>query len=200
MWSFNRLRDAAIIKTESILWQGPLSWPGFEKTNDLKTIPDMQGVYLFTFKYQEGYLLYASGITNSTKKRFSTHTREYRKGNYNVLDVMSAEKGERKEIWHGWQYAKTHQDELRLNKETILKAVETQLQAFRIFIAKISDVRKRERIEAAIMQNIYTSKEHWSELADRGMFLKERYNSEMPIEIRSICSEKIYGLPEIIEI
>jgi len=163
-------------------------------------MPDIEGVYLFTFKYKEGYLVRGIGITNSTKRRIATHTRAYRKGNYTILDVNAAEIGERKEIWHGWQYAKTHQDEFIEQKETILNAVEKQLEAYRIFIAEVPDKRKRERIEAAIMHNIYVSKEPWSELADRGMFLKERYNSEMPIETKNISSGRIFGLPEILEI
>ena len=116
------------------------------------------------------------------------------------LDIKAAQKGEREEIWHGWQYAKAHQNEFIKQKNYILKAVENQLKSFRIFIVENSDVRKRERIEAAIMQKIYNSKEPWSELADRGMFLKGRYNWEMPIIMKSIISEKIYGLPEMLEI
>ena len=85
-------------------------------------------------------------------------------------------------------------------KEIILDAVEKQLRAFRVFICEVFEPRKRERIEAAIMQNIYVSKEPWSELADRGMFLKGRYNSEIPIKIKNICSYIIYGLPETLEI
>ena len=122
-----------------------------------------------------------------------------KKGSYTVLNVEAAEKGVREEIWHGWNYAKTHQSEFELNKETILKAVDAQLCASRIFIAPVEGKRKRERIEAAIMHHIYTSKDPWSELADRGMFLKERYNSEMPIEAKNICAAKIYGLPEFLE-
>lgn len=57
-----------------------------------------------------------------------------------------------------------------------------KLEAFRIFVAEVSGNRKRQRIEAAIMHYIYTSKEPWSEVADRGMALKERYNYEMPIQ------------------
>ena len=200
MWSFNRLRDSNNIKKEDIIWQGPFSWPGFEDINKLKSIPDVEGVYLFTFKYKDGFLLYVAGITNSTKIRIATHNREYKKGNYTVLDVQSAENGIRKEIWHGWTYAKTHQDEFINNEKTILNAVQNQLNSFRIFIAEIPEKRKRERIEAATMQNIYSSKEGWSELADRGMFLTLRYNYEMPIEIKNICSSKIYGLSDTLEI
>ena len=200
MWSFDRSRDANKIETEEINWKGPFAWPGFESINKLESIPDVSGVYLFTFDFKEEYLLYGAGITKSTRQRISTHSREYRKGNYTVLDTESAILGERREIWHGWNYAKTHQEEFILRKATILEAVENQLQAFRIFVAEVSDIRKRERIEAAIMHNLYYSKEYWSELADRGMFLKERYNYEMPVLIRNISSGKIFGIPAILEI
>lgn len=200
MWSFNRLRDASKIVTEEIEWRGPFSWLGFESDNELPEIPDVEGVYLFTFKFKDGFLLYGVGITNSTRIRIATHNREFRKGNYTVLDVQAAENGERKEIWHGWQYAKDHRSEFEINKDLILKAVEQHLKACRIYISEVSDKRKRERIEAAIMHNIYASKEPWSELSDRGMHLKERCNSEMPIKTINRSLDKIYGLSEILEI
>jgi hypothetical protein len=200
MWSFNRLKDGENITTENKTWIGPFSWTGYENKNGLNSIPDIEGVYLFTFNFKEGFLIYAVGITNSTKRRISSHTREYKKGAYTVLNVESAEKGERVEIWHGWQYAKEHQDEFQQNKDLILSGVDKQLQSFRIFLLQESDKRKRERIEAALMQNIYFSKEPWSELADRGMFLKGRHNFEMPIIIKNIGNHKIYGLPDSIEI
>ena len=200
MWSFNRQRDASKIEIKEIQWQGPFSWTGYENQNNLDQIPDIEGVYLWTFQYNDGFLVYAAGVTNSTKKRFKSHTKNYKSGNYTVLDVSSAEKGEREEIWHGWKYAKTHQEEFNKRKEEILRAVDEQLKSFRIFVAQISDKRTRERFEAAIMHNIYYCKEPWSELADRGMFLKERYNAEMPIETKNMSSYKIYGLPETLEI
>lgn len=199
-WSFNRERDSSKIKTTIIEWEGPFSWPKYEEDTNLPSIPDVQGVYLLTFQFQDGYLLYSAGITNSTKKRLNAHTREYKKGNYTVLDVTAAKNGKRKEIWHGWGYAKTHREEFQAKKKRILEVVDRQLRAFRVFIAEISDERTRERLEAALMLNMYVSKEPWSELADRGMYLKERSNSEMPIETINRSEGKIYGLPEVLEI
>ena len=49
------------------------------------------------------------------------------------------------------------------------------------------------------MHSIYVSKEAWSELADRGMWLKERHNFEMPIEAKNISVSRIYGLPKLLE-
>jgi len=199
MWSYNRLLDSDKITKENINWKGPLSIPGYENTNGLNSIPDLEGVYLFTFKFNDGYLLYGAGITNSTKRRLKEHIREYKKGNYTILDMKSAKKGIRNEIWHGWDYAKTHRKEFLDNKESILKSVDQQLSSSRIFITELKDKRLRERIEASIMNNIYNSKENWADLADRGMFLKMRYNSEMPIEANNIADNKIYGLPDFLD-
>jgi hypothetical protein len=82
----------------------------------------------------------------------------------------------------------------------ILRSIENQLKAFRLFIAEIPDERRRARTESAIMENIYISKEPWSELADRGMNLRSRFNYEIPVNILNRCDSKIYGLIENLEI
>jgi hypothetical protein len=103
-------------------------------------------------------------------------------------------------LWHGWQYAKRHQDEILENKNDILEFAEKELIAYRIFISEVADKRKRERIEAAIVISIYHSKRPWTDLIDGGMALSGRFNYEMPIEIKNMCPHKLYGLPEAIEI
>jgi len=200
MWCFNREIDSDKINEETIIWKGPYSWPKYENDDKQKKMINTEGVYLWTFKYKNGFLIYSAGVTNSTKRRFTTHTREYKKGNYTILDIDAIQKEQRKEIWHGWQYAKANQDEFKNRKEIILNAVNEQLKAFQIFIAEVSDKRKRERIEAEIMYSIYQSKENWSEIADRGMHLKNRYNYEMPVKIKNQSEYKIYGLKEYLEI
>ena len=183
-----------------INWHGPFSWIGYENQNNLDKIPDIEGVYLWTFKYNDGYLIYCAGITNSTKKRFRSHTLEYKSGNYTVFVVEEAENGKRKEIWHGWSYARAHREEFNERKEEILNAVESQLKSFRVFVAKVPDKRIRARFESAIMKNIYSSKETWSELADKGMHLAKKKNDETTIKIKNTTNYKIYGLPENLEI
>jgi hypothetical protein len=111
----------------------------------------------------------SAGNTNSMKRRFFQHKREYMSGNYTVLDVESAKRGERKEIWHGWGYAKKHQDEFLRHKECILRSVEDELASYHLFITEIADKRKQERIEFATIQNAYFSKEPWGDMVDGGM-------------------------------
>ncbi len=199
-WSFNRLRDAALIKKEDILWQGPFSWIGYEEANQLEPIPDVAGVYLWTFEFKNGYIIRSVGVTSSMRRRFREHTREYNRGNYTVLDVESAKRGVRKELWHGWQYAKEHRQQFMEHKDEILEFVKKELLAYRLFITPIADRRKRERMEAAILINTYSSKEAWADLVDGGMAFRGRFNDEMPIKVKNVCSHKLYGLPETVEI
>ncbi|HQE49978.1 MAG: hypothetical protein ACOX21_04080 [Bacillota bacterium] len=199
-WSFNRVRDASKIKTEELVWRGPFSWIGYERINGLPPAPDVAGVYLFTFACLDGYVLRSVGVTNSMKRRFTEHTREYKNGNYTLLDVECAQKGVRKELWHGWQYAKRHRSIYLDNKDIILELAEKELIAYRIFISEVADRRKRERIEAAILVNTYSSKEWWADLIDGGMSLRSRYNREIPIQVKNVCAHKVYGLPELMEI
>lgn len=191
------MKKIEVIETE---WRGPFSWTGYENQNSLDKIPDTEGIYLWTFQYKDGYLVYCAGITKSTQKRFRQHTLEYKSGNYTVFDVSEAEQGRRVEIWHGWSYARTHREEFNKRREEILIAVEEQLKSFRVFVARSPEKRKRARFEAAIMNNIYNSTEPWAELADRGMALSKRRKDESPILIKNISNIKFYGLPETLEI
>lgn len=195
-----QLIDTSEIQIREIDWKGPFSWPGYENENTLDKIPDTEGIYLWTFQYKDGYLVYCAGITKSTKKRFRQHTLEYKSGNYTVFDVREAEQGRRVEIWHGWSYARTHREEFDERKEEILNAVEEQLKSFRVFVAQVPEKRERARFEAAIMNNIYDSTETWAELADRGMALSKRRKDELPIVIKNISKSKFYGLRETMEI
>ena len=88
-------------------WDGPYSWPTYETENKLPPIPKIPGVYLQTFEYQGGYLIYAAGLTRRpAPRRFREHTHKYMNGEYTVLDIAAVQQGIRKEIWHGWGYAK----------------------------------------------------------------------------------------------
>lgn len=183
-------------------WDGPYGWPGYESDHNLPPIPQLPGIYLQTFEYQGGYLIYAAGITRRpAPRRFREHTRKYLTGEYNVLDIALAQHGIRQEIWHGWGYARKHSEEFVARKAIILDAVHKQLAGFRIFVSDIGPERRfLERFEAAIMMALYQQVSPISELPDRGMQLASRWDWEKPIIIKNFCTSVLHGLPALLEI
>jgi hypothetical protein len=122
-------------------------------------------------------------------------------GDYNVLDPSEAERGIRKEIWHGWSYAKAHRDLFEERKPEIQKAVKEQLARFRIFVAEVGTQRRLlERIEASIMNHLSQQPSPYCDIPDKGMMLAPRWNDEEPVLMSSRSSVKVYGIPELLEI
>ena len=192
-------------ETIEITWDGPYGWPGYESENGLNPIPRIPGVYLQTFEYQQGYLIYAAGITQRpVPVRFSEHTGSYLDGKYNILDIAAAEQGLRKEIWHGWAYERQHRDEFEERKSMITEAVHRQLAGFRIFVADLGERGKGkrilERLEAAVMLSLYEQPPPICDIPDRGMYLAPRWDSESPIHIKSSSHFVLLGLPHSLKI
>ncbi len=188
--------------TIEVIWNGPFGWPSYENQNNLDPIPSLTGVYLQTFEYQDGYLIYAAGITRRPiPVRFNEHTRKYMNGEYTVLDIDAAQRGIRKEIWHGWGYARKHRSEFEEQKSTILDAARKQLEGLRIFVANVETAsRLCERIEASVMNTLYEQPSPFCDIPDRGMQLAPRLDSEMPIIIKNSCDGILHGLPLALEI
>jgi len=67
-------------------WQGPFRWPNFESA--LPPAPSLPGTYLQAFEYQDGYLIYAAGITRRTVHlRLQEHTTQYLAGIFSLSPV-----------------------------------------------------------------------------------------------------------------
>jgi hypothetical protein len=191
-----------------LAWQGPFSWPKFDSSSvasfDLVPV-DASGIYLWTFCYGDGYLIYAAGITRrSFQKRFREHTRAYLSGVYTIFDLDMLQQGVRAELWHGFWMKKRStekQKDFELRQVEIVNAARKQLSAFRVFVARVAPMpRVLERLEAAIMKALYTSTGPISEIPDRGMMLAPRWRSEQPIIARNITSVKLHELPECLSI
>lgn len=119
-----------------------------------------------------------------------------------MLDAVAACRGERKEVWHGWGYARAHRDEFEARREAIQEAARRQLASFRLFVADPDvaggGLRLRERLEAGIMDSLYQQPPPFCDLPDRGMFLARRQPGELPVLIRSACSSALHGLPAML--
>ena len=56
-----------------------------------------------TVEHKDGYLPWGVGITRRPmRERFMEHTRSFKAGDYNILDIKSAYDGIRKVVWKGW--------------------------------------------------------------------------------------------------
>lgn len=185
-----------------IYWSGPYSWPKFENENKLQSIPNQSGAYLQAVEYLDGYLIYAAGFTRRPIPiRFREHTRNYMKGEYNVLDIDAMKQGIRNLVWQGWGWTEEKRTEFEKRKSLIQDAVYKQLAGFRIFITDIGmQPRILERLEAAIMNNLYQQQSPFCDVPDKGMMIAPRWETEEPITIKNNCKVLLYGLPQSFEI
>jgi len=139
-------------------------------------------------------MIYAAGLSRRPiPTRFREHTREYLNGEYNVLDIAAVQGGTRREIWHGWGYARKHRGEFEKQKSIVLDAVHKQLAGFHIFTTNIEGIGKEtrilERLEASIMACLYRQPSPLRDIPDKGMQLAPRRPSEGPILIKKpLCS------------
>ena len=181
-----------------VFWMGPFAWPGYEDVASLPPIPMHPGVYLQTFEYEDGFLIYGAGLTRrNIPTRLKEHTRKYLSGDYTVLDLVAIRNGKRKEIWHGWGWTPEKKQAFESRKSEILKGVRNQLAGFRIFVTDIGTApRILERLEAAIMNNLYEQPTPYCDIPDRGMQLAARWDSESILIARVTCSETLHGLPK----
>ena len=164
--------------------------------------PAVPGVYLLTFPFRDGFLIYAAGITRRPiPNRLREHTKKYLCGDYTILDVAGASRGERIEHWHGWGWTEEKRRDYSARSSVLQNLAAEQLGRFRIFvIGPLDEPRLLERIEAAIMAAINASEIPVCDLADRGMQLSGRWKDEEPIELHSKLNVKLYGLPRVLEI
>ena len=170
---------------------GPFGWPLRE--NGLPPIPNLAGVYLMTSPCDDGYLPYGVGITRRpVKKRFAEHTRQYMKGEYNVLNTESARRGIRELVWKGWGWTPEKRAAFESRKEYFEGAAREQMSATSIFVVDTGTApRIMERVEAAIANHYYKNEDT---LFDRGMLRMPRWPSEQPLEAEFQCTEKLIGL------
>jgi hypothetical protein len=184
------------------IWAGPYSWPKYEDKSNLPPVPKHPGIYLQTFDYQDGFILSSAGLTRRPiPTRLHEHTRKYITGDYTILDIGAVQKGIRKEVWHGWGWTSEKRADFEKRKLLIQDATEKMLTGYRVFVTNIgTQPRILERLEAAIILNLYQQPEPFCNIPDRGMMLAPRWEKESPIAINNKCPVRIYGLPSILQI
>ena len=154
-WSFNRRVDAHRIAARTLTWSGPHAWPGYGSADS--GVPAGGGVYLTTFAYEDGFILRSAGVSKAIRRRLRQHEYEFLMGRYTVLDPEAARQGVRRELWHGWSYARSHPEQRDRHLLQIQQWARAEMAACRLFVGQRLhgdehdvDARLRERIEFAI--------------------------------------------------
>ena len=127
------------------------------------------------------------------RARFGEHTRSYRTGNYNILDVDVGQQGSREVVWKGWGWTSDKRADFDARRSEIVSLAERQLLATRIFVMDFGAIpRGLERMEAAIGNHYYKNDDT---LFDRGMFLAPRWKTEEPVLVTFRCGSLLFELP-----
>jgi hypothetical protein len=185
-------------------WQGPFSLmhPDADSCFDCPAISE-PGVYMFAFRYRDGYLIYGAGIT--VKRTFAQRLVEDRRhlfrGEWTILDAASAEHGKREELWHGTNWTGYNSPERKAEGQRRAAEIETMargmMRRMRVFLGPLPrEQRLIERVEAGIMQRLYGSGAPCNQLPDIGMHLLPRRPNETIITIHSHAPAMFYCIPD----
>lgn len=175
-------------------WAGPYRWP-FKGTQ----FPEWPGAYLHTYEYQDGFLIYAAGITRRPmRERFREHTRSTLNGCFSLLDLELLAQGIRCEIWQGtlWQRCNPITKK-EFESRGLRDVARLQMESSRIFAAEVSTApRILERLEAELMRQLYAADPPFCDIPPRGMRLSSRRPHEVPISVHATYPRKVFALAE----
>jgi hypothetical protein len=195
------------MKEYRLNWKGPFRWFG-KKSSVVFEQPEAKkpGIYLFTFRHKNGFLIYCAGRTNkSFNSRLFDHAKNYLSGIYNVLDPEMAEAGKRHVVCRWIGYGGYSPEKWKLlnrflqNYPKNAQRVYAQLQAMRVFIAPLKANRRvLERIEGAIMNILEEEKQKnpngAGALPDPDMSLRPRRTTEKIFTVRNKGKARFHGL------
>jgi hypothetical protein len=186
-------------------WQGPLTLMGTDVDSCFEcSAVKSPGLYLWTFDFRGGYLIYGVGLTTRPlAQRLREHMRGFRTGQYTILKWRSAQNGIRDEAWHGmWKgYDSPERQAERLTRrDEIAASAEEMLSKMRVFLAPLPpDKRLLNRLEAAIMNILYAGSGPVLELPDKGVHLEPRKPHEPTVLVHSLAPHFLHGLPATFE-
>ena len=116
---------------EKLIVDGPVKFSELtrpSKTN--KDLLDNKGIYLWTVKIADGFLIYYIGETGSLfSNRLKRHRYQLKRGDYRLYDPQHFSKGKKKLIWNPYKngagHKVNHLDEYNKIKQKINKQQES---------------------------------------------------------------------------
>ena len=175
---------------------GPFGWPNYENTKD--KLPTTSGLYLTTFETNDGFIPWGLGVTSRpVRVRFLEHSRNFKNGEYNILNVQTAISGQRQIEWKGWGWTEEKRKKYANIKNNVTGSAEEQFLATYIFIVNLPKSIRLERLESALTDYFHAS---GNSLIDQGMQLSRRWEVEEKILVKFDTFHKVISLPNQIEI
>jgi hypothetical protein len=164
---------------------------------------DSCGIYFFTIKTKEKYLIEYVGITTrSFKGRFLEHMREMLSGGYRLYDYKKLKENKNFVVWNG-RYGKNPGSivEFLNNYKKYFKIIEKQLKEIQIFYISLKvDKRILERVEGKIYQILKASKDKRINTFIEGVRSAPRFKQEKIIKIDLGKNLFIPEIPEELEV
>lgn len=173
------------MKEINYLIKGPFGLVGKDNLFDSPD-GDSSGIYFFTIKIKEKYLIEYVGITSRNfKDRFVEHIREILSGGYRLYDFTKLHKNKAFVVWKG-RYGKEQGDvkEFLNNYPKYTKIINKQLKETKIFLIPLkADKRILERIEGKIYQILKASDDKRINIFIEGVRSTPRLKQEKVIKI-----------------
>jgi len=163
------------------------------------------GIYLWTIRYKNGYLIDYIGETGNTfRQRMKEHLIETLGGNYRICDPDMLLQGKEEIIWNGlWRKGTRDKiGEFIKNYENYAPIIKRYIAIHDIFLAPLTvDRRKRQLIEGNIAKIIKEQKPPISNLLPADIrYVYNRKDSEEGFIVKIECDENIFGLPKTLRI
>ena len=163
---------------------------------------ELSGIYLWTFKGQDGYVIDYVGEASSIKERFIDHLRDQLNGRYSIYDPDKIRVGERVIQWKGYHWRKEERfrilDFIR-NGEEHMRQLHHILKECRIFFAPIeATAEMRKRIESGILNQLLEMDFYTRSLQNPPQLRRGLKKEEIHMQIKVSTDETIIGLGELV--
>ena len=194
---------------------GPYKFCGCENKKGVfdSEISHKKGIYFWTVKFKDGYLIdYIGKTVRNFRQRMKEHLIHTFGGNYRICDSELLRQGKEKILWNGlWR--KGTRDKMcefikKLENEEFVNAIKRYVEIHDIFLApfefnKDDNWKKRQLtlIEGNLAKIIKESEPPISNLLPkdvRYVYRRKPFEKEFIVEIE--CAKNILGLPKKLKI
>jgi hypothetical protein len=150
-----------------IIFKGPFSFSEKNRSLFQCRYNNSQGIYLWTFKTKNGYMIHYVGETTRFAKRHREHLINILGLNYGIFDPECAKNGELSMIWKGLWREKTNDNiiEFLALYSNITNTVINYIESIDIFFAEINvEENIRKHIEGTIGWNLRNNQKAYKSL------------------------------------